>query len=144
MAVSRWFSAASLEQVSNMAITGSGSLAISFSLFVISAAFLPKGELLHLIVESGGKENSVSVMRVSHHRSRSQLLFCIRRGEEVVVRLCASMRTSFSSSLSITFSLVCKKTRLLFFLSFLFSMNADITGRVFCCKCTRAVIKKEK
>lgn len=44
MAVSRWFSAASLKQVSNMAITGSGSLAISLSVFVISAAFLPKGE----------------------------------------------------------------------------------------------------
>uniref|UniRef100_H2SZF2 Cell adhesion molecule 1b n=1 Tax=Takifugu rubripes TaxID=31033 RepID=H2SZF2_TAKRU len=33
-----------LKQVSNMAITGSGSLAISLSVFVISAAFLPKGE----------------------------------------------------------------------------------------------------
>ncbi len=44
MAVSRWFSAASLKQVSNMAITGSGSLAISLCVFVISAAFLPKGK----------------------------------------------------------------------------------------------------
>lgn len=44
MAVSRWFSAASLKQVSNMAITGSGSLAISLSLCVISAAFLLKGK----------------------------------------------------------------------------------------------------
>lgn len=47
MAVSRWFSAASLKQVSNMAITGSGSLAISFYVLVISAAFLHKGELVY-------------------------------------------------------------------------------------------------
>lgn len=44
MAVSRWFSAASLKQVSNMAITGSGSLAVSLYVFVISAVFLPKGK----------------------------------------------------------------------------------------------------
>uniref|UniRef100_A0A3Q2TZZ1 Cell adhesion molecule 1b n=1 Tax=Fundulus heteroclitus TaxID=8078 RepID=A0A3Q2TZZ1_FUNHE len=35
-----------LKQVSNMAITGSGSLAISFAVLVISAAFLHKGEIV--------------------------------------------------------------------------------------------------
>ena len=50
MAVSRWFSAASLKQVSNMAITGSGSLAISLCVFVISAAFLPKGKFGFLLL----------------------------------------------------------------------------------------------
>lgn len=50
MAVSRWFSAASLKQVSNMAITGSGSLAVSLYVFVISAAFLPKGMFFLLAV----------------------------------------------------------------------------------------------
>ena len=51
MAVSRWFSAASLKQVSNMAITGSGSLAVSLSLFVISLAFLPKGKFFYFLKE---------------------------------------------------------------------------------------------
>lgn len=37
-----------------MAITGSGSLAISLSVFVISAAFLPKGESLFLCASRSG------------------------------------------------------------------------------------------
>lgn len=37
-----------------MAITGSGSLAISLSVFVISAAFLPKGEFPFLCVSRTG------------------------------------------------------------------------------------------
>lgn len=37
-----------------MAITGSGSLAISLSVFVISAAFLPKGESPFLCVSRTG------------------------------------------------------------------------------------------
>uniref|UniRef100_A0A671WRV0 Cell adhesion molecule 1 n=1 Tax=Sparus aurata TaxID=8175 RepID=A0A671WRV0_SPAAU len=41
-----------LKQVSNMAITGSGSLAISLCVFVISAAFLPKVEGQNLATDN--------------------------------------------------------------------------------------------
>lgn len=86
MAVSRWFSAASLKQVSNMAITGSGSLAISLSVFVISAAFLPKGKFLCLCV---------SVMQNNPKPEEY-------RGE-VVVRLRVRCAQASPSNLSITF-----------------------------------------
>lgn len=63
MAVSRWFSAASLKQVSNMAITGSGSLAISLSVFVISAAFLHKGKFFFPFFSPPRFVSRVSVMQ---------------------------------------------------------------------------------
>lgn len=94
MAVSRWFSAASLKQVSNMAITRSGSLAISLSVFMISAAFLPKGKFF-------------AVLCVCVCVCNAEWLFPPPKQEEhrweVVVRLRAKMRTSFPVNLSITF-----------------------------------------
>lgn len=97
MAVSRWFSAASLKQVSNMAITGSGSLAISLSVFVISAAFLSKGKFFF---SWGGVSCAcASLMQNCSLHGWSQR----STGEEVVVRLRAKMRTSFPLNLSITF-----------------------------------------
>lgn len=89
MAVSRWFSAASLKQVSNMAITGSGSLAIFLSIFVISAAFLPKGKFLCLVCLWCRITPSTAQARGVPGRS------CRAFARE--------MRTSFPSNLSITF-----------------------------------------
>lgn len=76
MAVSRWFSAASLKQVSNMAITRSGSLVVSLSVFMISAAFLPKGKFFAVLCAC------VSVMlNDSFHnqskRSTAEKLWCV-------------------------------------------------------------------
>lgn len=103
MAVSRWFSAASLKQVSNMAITGSGSLAISLSLLVILAAFLRKGKFF---MASFCVCVSLMQNRLFRGRGRKEKA----HGKAAAGRSCGAfarwMRTSFHSNLSITFILL--------------------------------------
>lgn len=78
-----------------MAITGSGSLAISLSVFVISAAFLPKGEFFgapRVRVCVCGAELPLPRLKPEEDRG------------EVVVRLrarCAQASPEISASLSV-------------------------------------------
>lgn len=80
-----------------MAITGSGSLAISFFVFVISAAFLPKGEFFSLslfYVASCARPCLNAELQLSVQKARGV-------PGEVVVRLrsrCAQISASLSDS----------------------------------------------
>lgn len=76
-----------------MAITRSGSLAISLSVFVISAAFLPKGKFFWCLVCVCVCDAELLLPQPKQEEYRG----------EVVVRLRAKMRTSFPFNLSITF-----------------------------------------
>lgn len=64
-----------------MAITGSGSLAISLSVFVISAAFLSKGEFPLLFFYLRVWHGCVAALRDRRNRERRRC----RRGEVVVL-----------------------------------------------------------
>lgn len=103
MAVSRWFSAASLKQVSNMAITGSGSLAISLSAFVISAAFLLKGKFSFSSCCCCCFSLSCVCMRVMQNYLYPQLKLPGEYRGEVVMRLRAGCAQASPWNLSITF-----------------------------------------
>uniref|UniRef100_A0A1A7YS51 Cell adhesion molecule 1 n=1 Tax=Iconisemion striatum TaxID=60296 RepID=A0A1A7YS51_9TELE len=84
MAVSRGFSAASLKQVSNMAITGSGSLAISFSVFVISVAFLQKGAAEIVTVDS----QNLATDNVSVIEGETATISCrVKNNDDSVIQL---------------------------------------------------------
>lgn len=70
-----------------MAITGSGSLAISLSVFVISAAFLPKGESPHLFARlaraCGGVAGSVKAGEETMSGGRSCGAFARRDARQL-------------------------------------------------------------
>lgn len=81
-----------------MAITGSGSLAISLSVFVISAAFLPKGEFPKFLSSRVRHGRVAAFAGVAQSRRGDGC-----RGGEVVARLRAATRASFAWNRGITF-----------------------------------------
>ncbi|XP_028428707.1 cell adhesion molecule 1b [Perca flavescens] len=77
-------SAASLKQVSNMAITGSGSLAISLSAFVILAAFLLKGAAETVTVEG----QNLATDNVSVIEGETATISCrVKNNDDSVIQL---------------------------------------------------------
>uniref|UniRef100_A0A3B3Z3B1 Ig-like domain-containing protein n=1 Tax=Poecilia mexicana TaxID=48701 RepID=A0A3B3Z3B1_9TELE len=71
-----------LKQVSNMAITGSGSLAISFSVFMILAAFLHKGDTAH------HQSQNLATDNVSVIEGETATISCrVRNNDDSVIQL---------------------------------------------------------